>query len=131
MSDDYKENTIEKFSDFVNQYPLLLEDIRNSGEPIQTYYEKWALLGEQDPFWNKYKQNDKEKEESDKLKKPDWIEEILQYSKNINLEQVQKHVHSISEAVQSLQTIISQFKENPSEQKNKKHTDNLFRLFKD
>ena len=132
MGDDKNQNIIKQFSEFVDQYPLLLEEIRSSNEPIQTYFEKWSLLGDEDPFWNKYKQNHKEqKNTSNKSKKNDWIEEIMQYSKHVNMDQVQKHVHSISEAVQSLQSIYSKFKDKPDDIKNKVRHKDLFHIFKD
>lgn len=47
--------SVAAFKAFVNRHPKLLEEIRKSGRGWQEFYEKWAILDEDDPFWDEYK----------------------------------------------------------------------------
>lgn len=47
--------SVAAFKNFVNRHPKLLEEIRKSGRGWQEFYEKWAILDEDDPFWKDLK----------------------------------------------------------------------------
>lgn len=111
--------TVIAFKNFINNHPKLLKEIRKTGRPWQEYYEKWVLLGEDDPYWESYKQdpaNEKkeskdEKEDNIKEKSSEFINQILKYAENIDINKVHGHVHQLSNAIGSVQELLEQFKD--------------------
>ncbi len=53
--------SVREFKDFLQRHPKLVEEVRRSGRGWQEYYEKWALLGEDDSMWEKYRSKENSK----------------------------------------------------------------------
>lgn len=101
---------VQEFKTFINQHPKLIEDIRKNGKSWQEYYEKWVLLGEDDPIWENYKEaGERTFRSSDKT---DWMNRIMNLTENVDLNKVQEQVSQLSGTVETLQELLSQFKKN-------------------
>jgi len=53
--------SVIEFKHFINEHPGILKEIRKSGRSWQEYYEKWILLGEEDPYWQQFIENVKKR----------------------------------------------------------------------
>lgn len=109
--------TVIAFKNFINEHPALLKEIRITGRPWQEYYEKWVLLGEDDPYWDAYKtssekRNDDPKDEKTNKKESknsEWMQQLLKYAENLDMNKVQENVHQLSNAISSIQELLEQF----------------------
>lgn len=115
--------SVQEFKEFVNKRPEIIKEIRKSGRSWQEYYEKWALLGEDDPYWNDFiesstksqtqnKSNDNEYENQDKNDKEenDLVSQLMKYSQKIDVDKLQGQIDQLSKAVGSVQEMVAQFK---------------------
>ncbi|GAA0613247.1 hypothetical protein GCM10009001_33090 [Virgibacillus siamensis] len=107
MHDEELHPTLREFKQFINAHPKLIEEVRRSGRGWQEYYEKWALLEEDDPFWDDYKQNTR----SDG-KKTEVFSKVLEMTENIDAEKVQKQVQQLNHSISVLQEMLGQFQRN-------------------
>lgn len=110
--------SVISFKNFINEHPALIREIRKSGRSWQEYYEKWALLGEEDPFWEKYKM-DKHEEKDDKddtdeaktkVKNSELISQLMKYTSSLDVNKMQGQVDQLSKAITAIQEMVSQFK---------------------
>ncbi|GIO22322.1 YlbD family protein [Oceanobacillus sp. J11TS1] len=117
--------SVAAFKSFVNRHPKLLKEIRKSGRGWQEYYEKWAILDEDDPFWEEFKadsetSNHKEKKPDNKKSKKsdhsDIIRQIMEYTQNLDPEKVQGQVEQLSKAIAVVQEMIGDMKKPAGEQ---------------
>ncbi|UUI01649.1 YlbD family protein [Oceanobacillus jeddahense] len=111
--------SVAAFKSFVNRHPKLLEEIRKSGKGWQEFYEKWAILDEDDPFWNEYKtesteaDSESKNQDSKKSKKTDHsdlIRQIMDYTQNLDTEKVQGQIEQLSKAIGVVQEMIGDMK---------------------
>lgn len=111
--------SVTAFKNFVNRHPKLLEEIRKSGRGWQEFYEKWAILDEDDPFWKEFKTEEPdidtqpENQESKKGKKTDHsdlIRQIMDYTQNLDTEKVQGQIEQLSKAIGTVQEMIGDIK---------------------
>ncbi|WP_080874857.1 spore coat protein YlbD [Oceanobacillus timonensis] len=111
--------SVEAFKSFVNRHPKLLEEIRKSGKGWQEFYEKWAILDEDDPFWNAYKVEEssgdakpksQENKKDKKTDHSDLIKQIVDYTQNLDTEKVQGQIEQLSNAIGVVQEIIGDMK---------------------
>lgn len=117
--------SVAAFKAFVNRHPKLLEEIRKSGRGWQEFYEKWAILDEDDPFWDEYKikeeaeetepknQEESKNQDSKKSKKTDHsdlIRQIVDYTQNLDSEKVHGQIEQLSKAIGVVQEMIGDMK---------------------
>ncbi|WP_231847005.1 YlbD family protein [Oceanobacillus iheyensis] len=115
--------SVQEFKEFVNKRPKIIKEIRKSGRSWQEYYEKWALLGEDDPYWNDFiesstksqtqnESNDNEYENQDKNdnEENDLVSQLMKYSQKIDVDKLQGQIDQLSKAVGSVQEMVAQFK---------------------
>ncbi|WP_373895914.1 YlbD family protein [Virgibacillus natechei] len=122
--------TVLEFKQFMNKHPVLLEEVRKSGRSWQEYYEKWALLGEDDPFWDNYRdENNKSKAKGEKgeQKHAELFNQLLKLTKNMDLDKVQENVHQLNNTISMIQGGLNQFQENKKTNDTPKEPFNLFR----
>ncbi|MDY0396278.1 spore coat protein YlbD [Virgibacillus halophilus] len=125
--------TIREFKQFVNQHPKLLREIRKNGRSWQEYYEKWVLLGEEDPFWTSFQGDADPKKDNtggkhnDKDKKTEIFSKMWEMTENLDMDKVQKQVHQLNGAISSLQDLLGQFQTKG----NKPSSGQQFGTFKD
>lgn len=127
LEDNELHPTIIEFKEFINRHPRLLEKIRKSGRPWQEYYEKWVLLGEDDQYWEQYKDESPEKNGETTMK---WMEQLGKITKNVDFNKVQEHVSELSGTVSTLQSLLHQ-SNSESEKESSKSKNNLLSMFKD
>ncbi|WP_339227584.1 YlbD family protein [Oceanobacillus sp. FSL K6-2867] len=105
--------SVVSFKKFINAHPALIKEIRRSGRSWQEYYEKWALLGEEDPYWDEFKVDKHEEnlsEEKSTIKNTELVSQLMKYTSNLDVNKMQGQVEQLSKAVTAIQEIVSQFK---------------------
>lgn len=128
--------TVREFKAFINQHPKLIKEIRKNGRSWQEYYEKWVLLGEDDPLWESFKEPKEAVETNKKTSsgKPEWINQIIKMTENMDINKVQEQVNQLSDTVSTLQEVLGQFQhkdqQEDTEQLNN-HQERPFKWFKD
>ena len=121
--------SIVEFKSFVHKHPGLIKEVKQKGESWQEIYEKWVLLGEEDPSWQDYKEvtNSKEKPTSDETKsskvdKQELFNQLFKMVENVDLNKVEGHINQLNGAITNIQSLIGQFqevkKQFPTSQKN-------------
>ncbi|MEW9676584.1 spore coat protein YlbD [Lentibacillus sp. L22] len=109
--------TVREFKDFLSRHPGLVKDIRKSGKSWQEPYEKWVLLGEDDPYWSQYKEMDEESdskstEEQGKSKQSELFGQLMKMAEKVDMDKVQQQVTQLSSTIATVQELIGQFQEN-------------------
>ncbi|QQZ08064.1 YlbD family protein [Heyndrickxia vini] len=107
--------TVEQFKVFVKEHPKLISEVKNGSNTLQSFYEDWYLLGEEDPFWEKYRNNDEgdidtplesnEKTETDGK----WMKQIGSIIQKVDANQMQYHLNNLSQVIASVQGVLAQF----------------------
>ena len=86
------------FKEFASKHPELLTFIKNKQNTWQDFYEIYDIYGEDESAWNKYF-NNTETESS--------IGELTSIFKNINMDNVQKHITNAQKAVSLIQELTT------------------------
>lgn len=104
--------SIKQFKRFVNQYPRLCADIHSKNVSIQSVYEKWMKVGEDDAYWDTFNNASHKQEENNASTEQtgELIQTIMDATKNMDMNKVQSYVEQVSAAVQSVQEIVESFK---------------------
>ncbi|MFC7061323.1 spore coat protein YlbD [Halobacillus seohaensis] len=105
MSEHNLHPSVQKFKKFVNEHPDVKSQLRENHKLIQSYYEKWMILGEDDPFWTDLPQE--EEENGLRLTKKEWMKQFSNLLQEINWEDVSKHIEDLNGAIDQIQEIIS------------------------
>ncbi|WP_100011070.1 spore coat protein YlbD [Lentibacillus sediminis] len=113
MSDKKLHPLVYDFKVFINSHPALREEIRKNGRGWQEFYEKWVLLGEEDTYWDAYKQLPvtNEKEPETKEKDTEMFAKLMKMTENLDMEKVQGQVSQLSKTIAMVQEAIGQFQE--------------------
>lgn len=102
--------SVQKFKEFVKKHPKMVLEVRRGNSTWQDLYEEWYLLGEEDSRWDEFKDIKEEKASSaPKEEKKEWFPKIFDAMKNMEPEQLQGHIYSISQALGAVQGLLSQF----------------------
>ncbi len=107
--------SVSEFKSFVQDHPRLVRAVRNKEYTWQELYEDWYLLGEEDPKWNRYKADGVTSEKDEKNVKENekgWLEQMTSMLKNMDLNQMQHHIGNLSQAIATIQSMLSQFQQN-------------------
>lgn len=107
---------VKQFKIFVKKNPHVLRDVKAGEKTLQDIFEEWMLFGEEDDIWESYLNDGEEKEKSGKKTGDDDNEEdanidVLDMLKNMNLNDIQHHLGQFSTVVQSVQELVSQFRQ--------------------
>ncbi|GGC80425.1 hypothetical protein GCM10007216_08730 [Thalassobacillus devorans] len=105
--------SVEQFREFVNKHPKLKKELRSNRESLQHYYEKWLLLGEDDPFFDDYRSDDHHDQSQEKKStdKKEWMNQFVQMVDQVNWENINGHIHHLNGALGNLETLVKQFQE--------------------
>lgn len=107
--------SVVKFKEFVKQYPKISSEVKKGTVSWQELYEDWYLLGEDDPRWDQFKDSKEEmKENSTEENKSDFITQIFDYFKTMDVNQMQQYISNASQALGAVQGVLSQF-QNPTQ----------------
>ncbi|GGB44991.1 hypothetical protein F3157_06790 [Virgibacillus dakarensis] len=110
--EDQLHPTVREFKAFLANHPKLVKEIRKSGRSWQEHYEKWVLLGEDDPYWSQYKEDVEENSEQKGTKKQsELFSQLLKMTENIDINKVQKQVKQLSTTIATIQEVLGQFQE--------------------
>ncbi|TMU87905.1 hypothetical protein FGG79_07285 [Bacillus sp. BHET2] len=103
---------VKEFKGFVKKHPKIVKDVRNGDANWQDLFEDWYLLGEDDTRWEKYK-DDSMKEKDTTSNNPEnkggWMDQVGEMVKKMDANQLQQHINSLSEALGTVQGVLSQF----------------------
>ncbi|RDW17946.1 YlbD family protein [Oceanobacillus chungangensis] len=119
MEVEHLNPTVLAFKEFINAHPSLIKEVRKSGKSWQEYYEKWVLLGEDDPHWEQYKEEPtKENEKKSDEKNFELMSQLMKLTENFDINKVQGQVQQLSNTISTIQEVISQYQQSkkPSEQ---------------
>ncbi|WP_034644819.1 YlbD family protein [Bacillus methanolicus] len=103
--------SVQKFKEFVQSNPKIILKVRKGEATWQELYEDWYLLGEDDPRWDSYRSEQTEQKESETEKKDDWKAQLIGLFKKMDANQIEKHIHNLSQALGAIQNVIGQFQE--------------------
>ena len=93
------------FKEFVSHHPELLTYIKNKENTWQDFYEIYDIYGEDESTWNKYFNSVEDDKNSS-------LSELTSLFKNINMENVQKHISNAQKAVSLIQELTSKSSSN-------------------
>lgn len=110
MSNKKLHPTVQQFKEFVKKHPKMVSEVRGGNSTWQDLYEEWYLLGEEDSRWDEYKEMSvTESSSTNGVEKKEWIPQIMGAIKNMDAEQLQGYIYSLSQAIGTIQGLISQF----------------------
>lgn len=102
--------SVQQFKEFVKANPKIVAEVRKGNSTWQELFEEWYLLGEEDSRWNAYKgEKDTNAAESKGEGKKEWFPQIMGAIKNMDTNQLQGHITSLSQALGAIQGLLSQF----------------------
>lgn len=84
------------FKEFVSHHPELITFVKNKESTWQDFYEIYDIYGEDENAWNKYFNNTN-----------DSIGELTNLFKNVNMDNVQKHINNAQKAVSLIQELTN------------------------
>jgi len=87
-----------QFKAFVSKHPELITYIKNKKNTWQDFYEIYDIYGEDKNAWDKYF-NIEDSSSS--------VSELTKLLKNINMDNVQKHINNAQKAVNLIQELTS------------------------
>ncbi|KXG10431.1 YlbD family protein [Anoxybacillus rupiensis] len=99
--------SVEQFKQFVKKHPKIIQEVRNGKKTWKQFYEDWYLFGEEDEIWNEYKAEQVKQAEEDGEHHP-FINKLLATLKNMDPNEVQKHISSAQQAISAIQSMIGQ-----------------------
>lgn len=103
MSTNELHPSVQKFKDFVDRNPKVKGQLRKNHKLIQNYYEKYMILGEEDPFWDSLPSAKKESSTA----KMDWIKQLGALMEDINWEEVSRQIDELNGAIGQFQQLIT------------------------
>ncbi|WP_407268103.1 YlbD family protein [Radiobacillus sp. PE A8.2] len=137
MADKELHPSIREFKTFVKNHPGLIKDVKQNGGHWQTYYEKWVLLGEDDPSWEKFKNNSADHEgdtsngSETKKDNKEIMNQVMKMMENVDLNKVEGHINQLNGAITNIQSLIGQFRDVKKQLPNKRQNSGPFPMSKD
>ncbi|MEK3989443.1 MULTISPECIES: YlbD family protein [Robertmurraya] len=105
--------SVQKFKEYVRAHPELIKQVRSGTNTWQELYEEWYLFGEEDSKEDGTDDHRSQSTESTKetsteeSSKKDWMSTVLGAVRNMDPNQLQHHIVSISSALGAIQGVIS------------------------
>ena len=85
----------EAFKAFISSHPELITYVKNKEATWQDFYEIYDIYGDNVEAWSKYFNNNN----------TDSIGELTKLFKNVNMDNVQKHINNAQKAVGLIQEL--------------------------
>ncbi|MGY0692271.1 spore coat protein YlbD [Virgibacillus sp. FSP13] len=126
--------SVKEFKQFLANHPELIKEIRKNGRSWQEHYEKWVLLGEEDPYWTQYKEKtETEPDEKGTKKQSELFSQLLKLTENMDINKVQHQIKQLSSTISTIQEVLGQFQETKETKKSLPETRNNqpFNWFRD
>ncbi|SET85985.1 Putative coat protein [Salinibacillus kushneri] len=106
---------VEQFKSFVEKHPKLIEHVRTQKGSWQTYYEKWLLYGEEDAYWNQFKdEGTKASSKEKQVKNQELFSKLSNMMNNMDLNKLQDQMNQLSGVISNVQGLIQQFQQQNS-----------------
>lgn len=132
MSEKRLHPQVEQFKAFLIKRPLLIEAGRKNGKGFQDFFEKWSLLGEEDPYWEQFEQGERNNQPEKEKESKSFLDHVLGFAKKTDVAEISKHAGTLGETINSLQEMLALFqKDGNSSKPNQDKNENLFHVFKD
>lgn len=80
----------EEFKNFISNHPSIVEYVKNKEMTFQDFYEIYDIYGEDNSVWDKY--FNRVSTGDDKIK------ELTSIFKNINMDNIEKHINNAQKA---------------------------------
>lgn len=87
----------DDFKKFVSSHPNIIEHVKNKSMSFQDFYEIYDIYGEDNSVWDKYFN------ESPRV--DDKITELTSIFKNINMDNIEKHINNAQKAIGIIQEL--------------------------
>jgi hypothetical protein len=97
---------VKEFKQFVQKHPKLSYEVKKGTASWQDLFEEWYLLGEEDSRWDEYRDG---KSQQEKKESKGFMDQIGGMLKNMDPNQMQQHINSLSQAIGAVQGVLSQF----------------------
>ncbi len=95
----------EEFKEFIRNKPELVEYIKNKEMTMQQFYELYDVYGPSEEAWKPYERS------SNFNLNPSKITDIM---KNINLDEIQKHINTAQKALGVVEDLTTKGTTNPA-----------------
>ena len=86
----------EAFKNFISTHPELITFVKNKEASWQDFYEIYDIYGENEDAWSKYFEDSTQSTS---------ISELTNIFKNVNMDNVQKHINNAQKAVGLIQEL--------------------------
>ena len=96
----------EEFKEFMRNKPELVEYIKNKEMTLQSFYEIYDVYGTDENAWKPY-------ERSSELSRQITPAKITNIMKNINLDEIQKHINTAQKALGVVEDLTTKGVTNP------------------
>ena len=93
----------EEFKEFIRSKPELVEYIKNKEMTMQKFYEIYDVYGSDENAWKPYERNRTNSSSSDGFS----INKITNIMKNINVDELQKHIKTAQKALGVVEDLTS------------------------
>jgi hypothetical protein len=103
---------VKEFKEFVQRHPKLSSEVRKGTATWQDLFEEWYLLGEEDSRWDTYRNGAGKEGKKVKKESTGFMDQIGGMLKNMDPNQMQDHINSLSQAIGAVQGVLSQFQSN-------------------
>lgn len=111
MTKHQERHTIQDFKNFINRHPKLLEKVRKHGYSWQSYYEKWVLLGEDDKYWQTFKEKNTKSQPQNSQSIEDVLASFSQMIDKVDVPKVQSQVSELNKAIQVINDLLTRYME--------------------
>lgn len=108
MTQQNHKDMIQRFKSFINRHPYLLEKVRREGKSWQSYYEKWVLLGEEDPYWEQFR-NVQHSQRQDQSSSRELFEQFSNMIDKVDVPKLQKQVGELSNIIQTIDGLLTNY----------------------
>ncbi|MBE6156236.1 MAG: hypothetical protein E7161_00615 [Firmicutes bacterium] len=100
----------EEFKDFIRNKPELVEYIKNKEMTMQKFYEIYDVYGNDENAWKPYERSNPNSTSSSGLS----VSKITDLVKNINVDELQKHINTAQKALGIVEELTSKGTNNVS-----------------
>lgn len=126
MSEQHFKETLQEFKTFINKHPKLLEKVRRNGHSWQEYYEKWVLLGEEDPYWQDFGNSGYDGNKSEQSTN-ELFNQFTQLVDKVNVPKVQKQIGELNNVITVVDELLTKYLDSRGQTNSSKHHFNRYR----